>query len=763
MDALGGFTLGQFEGFVHYHDEPPSGAIPAATFRGQSIVEANSGTVAWPSGTVAGDSAVILLFGNGSLTLTGTGWTPQDVTAAQINVFGSFYSAFHKVGLTSGDISSPPTYSGCDFGGIMIYVGQNATGINFITNTANVSGTTNTLTGFTKNAISSLIVTLVIDRTTTTITAGAPSGFSNRGQTITTFFTGASADIAATGYTSGTNVVWSGLESGNTSGAAMWEFLAPTGSSSGYLDFSYRPHGTIILCNINVKDPGAGISTLRFGSIGYNDPSAPGYYEDRILQLPTFQREISFGAALSGESSVKTDSLKLDNSDGSLDYLRDWGLAGQQAQFLIGDNGDVYTDFEILFTARLEQVLFDINTIEFQFHDRMEDLQKNIQSNKFAGTNPTPSLSSNREGRDDLKGLPKPLVFGQVYNVSPPNVATEANVFQLNDGAYDNVVLYDHGVVYTRDADYPTDDMSSTTAGGHYRANLAHGYLRSGSPTPVVAPAGSLTCDITKGSTAASRTAAQVALSIVTSTNGILLTDVQTSDVTNLDIKNSAEVGIWIRDETTVLDAALEVLKSVGAWCGFDRFGKFRMMRLDIPSNPIVRLSDEVLEAGDIEINEIRMVPTKAPDRGKPTYRVIVNYKKNYTVQAGDLVAGSVSTAQRNFLELEYRATDKADNSTTLANNPFASELTVQTLLTTLSDANTERDRLLALYSGRQDFFEIDVRLTKEVVASIDIGKDITLKYPRFNYDSGRVLSVTGVFYNPAREVMTISAWGPVV
>ena len=146
-----------------------------------------------------------------------------------------------------------------------------------------------------------------------------------------------------------------------------------------------------------------------------------------------------------------------------------------------------------------------------------------------------------------------------------------------------------------------------------------------------------------------------------------------------------------------------------------------------------------------------------------PTYRVIVNYKKNYTVQAGDLVAGSVSTAQRNFLELEYRATDKADNSTTLTNNPFASELTVQTLFTTLSDANTERDRLLALYSGRQDFFEIDVRLTKAVVASIDIGKDITLKYPRFNYDSGRVLSVTGVFYNPAREVMTISAWGPVV
>lgn len=202
----------------------------AATFRGTSVVEANSGTVAWPSGTAAGDAAVILIFGNGTLALTATGFSP-DVTNAQVNTAGSLYSTYSKGPLSAGDISSPPTWAGTTFGGIQIYTVQGASGVAFKTNTANVNGATNTLTGFTKASDSSLIGTLVVDRATSPVTIGSPAGFTGHTQGDTTFFSLRAADIASGSYTNNATVQWTGLDIASSSGAVLYEFTAGGGST----------------------------------------------------------------------------------------------------------------------------------------------------------------------------------------------------------------------------------------------------------------------------------------------------------------------------------------------------------------------------------------------------------------------------------------------------------------------------------------------------------------------------------------------------
>jgi hypothetical protein len=45
-----------------------------------SVTEADTGSVVSPAGTAAGDSAILILFGNGSLFQNGSGWT-EDVAS----------------------------------------------------------------------------------------------------------------------------------------------------------------------------------------------------------------------------------------------------------------------------------------------------------------------------------------------------------------------------------------------------------------------------------------------------------------------------------------------------------------------------------------------------------------------------------------------------------------------------------------------------------------------------------------------------------
>jgi hypothetical protein len=520
---------------------------------------------------------------------------------------------------------------------------------------------------------------------------------------------------------------------------------------------------------MNARDPATGaISTLRFGSIGYNNSTAPGYYDDRIVQLPTFRREISFGTALGGATSDRFDSLRLENSSGALDYIRDWGLAGQSVEFLIGDSAGIYSSFISLFVGRVEQALFDMTTVEITLRDRSEDLRQPIQGTKYAGSNVLPS---GLEGVDDIKGKVKPRMYGQVFNISPILVNTSRLVYQVNDGSVNDIpAVYDKGVSLTRGSDYTSqsDMEANAPSAGQYRAWLFGGYFRLGTT-----PAGTITADVTEGANAAARTAAQIAKRIVTGSNdplfsghpgGISSADVNATDVSELDAKNASTIGIWIDSETTFDEALNQILTSVGAWYGFDRQGKFRMARLDIPDTSVSTFrrgsSISPLGVSDIDIVNVRFLPTKALDRGKPVWQMTVNYAKNWTVQQGDSVAGSVTPDRRSFLSNEFRATNPASDETVRTANPLAAQKIIDTLLVDLASAEDERDRQLAILFGRQDFIECDIKLSIAAISALDIGYGATITIPRFGYDSGRIQVISGLEYNPVTNILTVAQWG---
>jgi hypothetical protein len=239
------------------------GSTPVA-FRGRTIVEGNSGTIAWPLGIAAGDSATLLLFGNGTHAITGSDWT-EDVNQVPLGGGGSYYSVWSKASLSAAEIATPFNYSGSDFGGYDLYVVTGANGLKFIgAHLSNVTEAVNTIPGFTKDPASSLISTSIVDRSTFAVTITPSAGFSNRVQFATTYFTSNNADIDAADYINGASVQWSGLDSSQVSGAVLYEFTAPAGGPASITGTGVLASGASTLIGV-----AAAVTT---GTLAATDP-----------------------------------------------------------------------------------------------------------------------------------------------------------------------------------------------------------------------------------------------------------------------------------------------------------------------------------------------------------------------------------------------------------------------------------------------------------------------------------------------------------
>ena len=537
-------------------------------------------------------------------------------------------------------------------------------------------------------------------------------------------------------------------------------------------DGSLAIPGRDILVELDAWDiAGAALTTFYFGSKGYNHPTAPDYYVPRLEQPLNFRRDIYSAATTGGASRASFGELRLINNDGALDFLRlGYALSGQRVRMLIGDVSQAYETFEALIVGRVQQAFFNTSDLTIQLRDRLQDLTQPIQVNKYAGTNVLPD---GLEGAptEDIKDKPKPLLFGSVYNATPPCVNTARLIYQVNDGPLPFLFVFDNGAALTLGALYTdqADMEANAPAAGNFRVWLAGGYFRLGTT-----PAGTITCNAVDTLADAELTAAQVAVRIVTLTpptgeGGVDSADVDFDDVDELDAANSSGVGIWLVNNETYAQALDAVLPSVGAWYGFDRFGRFRLQRLDLPVLPYVltlRLAsrDAKMALGEYPIVAYRFMPSNDPERGTPTWRVTLEYARNYTVQPPSVTAGVVSQERRNFLGLATR-TEVSESEAVRDVYPLAVEKTVPTLLAEGFDlgqsaAADEATRLLTMFGTRRDFLEIDTILRSDLIALVDIGDVVNIVLPRFDYAAGRIMRIIGMQYNAAAGILTLALWG---
>lgn len=516
----------------------------------------------------------------------------------------------------------------------------------------------------------------------------------------------------------------------------------------------------IITADIDAYDPALpGVRTLRFATQGYttkpSDSPANTHYEGRIQQPANVRRDCFQQGQTFGRTQIGYGELVLVNNDGALDDLLGYSYAGRAISIKLGtvlpNSGGVPTWTTVL-AGTMEQAQFSWQKVTFRVRDRQQDLAKPLQQVRFAGNN---SLPAGLEGvADDLKDRPKPLVYGQVFNVAPPCVNTTRLIYQVHQGSALQSIdgVYDRGVPLTAGATYASQVAMETTAptAGQYRVwndATAGCFVRLGS-----APAGTVTVDATQGAAAANRTAGQLFNAILTKA-GISGGSISSADITALDAAVAYPMGVYAAHDrdVTPLELLDLVCNSVGAWFGADVSGVFRIGRIEVPTGTAVG----TITATDII--KIERVAGRDAGAGVPAWKVKLGYKRIHNTQV-DLGTG-VAVDRKTFLASEYRRTETSD-SAVLTANLTSPELEFNTHLVSASDAAAEAARRLTMYKTRRDFYEVTLRVDAALAAVLDLGKIVTLQVNRYGMSAGKKFLIVGIRTQMRGYLFDLTLWG---
>jgi hypothetical protein len=494
-------------------------------------------------------------------------------------------------------------------------------------------------------------------------------------------------------------------------------------------------------------------ATLLFGTRGFTtrptDTPANTLVDPRVITPAFLRRDLFDIATTGGASRVGYGELVLNNDDGALDTFNDYGLDGRTLTVRIADNESaVYpAGYTTLFSGTMEEIEVGLSEVRIRLRDRQVYTTRELQTNLYGGTN---ALPDGVDGIDsDLKGKPKPILYGACFNVEPPLVNTSRLIYQVNDGAVRDVTaVYDSGALLTHGADYVSQsDMEAVApAAGEFRVWKAGGMFRLGTTA-----AGQVTADAVEGDWPVDRTAAQIFARLLTERAGRDISEISATDLTALDTAQAATLGLYIRDAVPVSTALDRVAQSVGAWWSTDASGLIRLKRLEAPSGTAVLAltQDNIISLTRVPLN----------DGGLPVYRYTVRCVPNYTVQTSGLV-GQVNSARRARLAQPFQDAYAEDSAVRTA-YLLAPERTVETLMACRGKGDTEASRLLTLYKVKRDRFEVVAALSDvATLAAVELGAVISVTYDRYGLSSGKLFRTLGYQLDPVNGTVSLTLWG---
>lgn len=446
-----------------------------------------------------------------------------------------------------------------------------------------------------------------------------------------------------------------------------------------------------------------------------------------------------------GATKLETGEIVLANIDGQYDAWLNYSFDGRPVVIRSGAGGAYPGAFTTLLAATVESIEATTQQLVIRLRDKQWMFQLPIRATTlYGGTN---ALPNGLDGlATDLKGKARPIPYGKLFNVSPPQANTSRLIFEVGvcnsvDAVYSNGSILTAGAVYSSQADMEANAPSS----GQYRAWPAGGYFRLG-----VYSGDQITADVTQGATAGARTAAQIIRSLALA-SGLSSGEISASDIAALDGLNSSEVGIWIDDAGTTFTSAMDqIASSIGAWYGFDSTGVLRMGRLSTPSGaPVLTLNDYDVLSG------FERRPPR--DNGTPIWSVTANHTKIWTVQTSG-IAG-VAAARSGYLAQERRSTVASDSSVK-TQWMLAGTMEIDTLMTSEGNAASEASRQLSLYKVRRDIFDVPIDISVITNTPVRIGDLVSIVLPRFGMSAGRLFRLIGISYNMAANTATLSLWG---
>ena len=211
----------------------------------------------------------------------------------------------------------------------------------------------------------------------------------------------------------------------------------------------------------------AGIETTLYLS-NKNYVTGPAETPANITYLPFIQNSLAFTQAIpiDGSASLSYGDIAIDNTNGDRDSWLNYIWANRQISIYIGDITFARTDFTKIYSGYVSDIASsDRNTINISIRDLLQKLNTPITSTLIGGT------SQNKEQL-------RPLVFGEVHNITPVLFDAANLIYMVHNGPIESIIeVRDNGV--------------PLVLGVSYTVNLT-----SGTFTLLRAPIGTITCSV---------------------------------------------------------------------------------------------------------------------------------------------------------------------------------------------------------------------------------------------------------------------------
>lgn len=517
--------------------------------------------------------------------------------------------------------------------------------------------------------------------------------------------------------------------------------------SQEWLEDNTAIRGIFIEAHVDVN----GIDNVKyFSTIGYITNTADVHFNPVIVGNVTYTESMSIDNTL----SMSFGDIELHNRNGELDsWLNStthvW--INKPITIYFGDprwaTANI-TEFRSIFKPVYTGLITDIDSrevssINIRMKDKLDLLNTPITEHLIG---PGTAVATN-------EFVPIPLVFGEVYNIPVVllNKTTTLDYF-YSDGECEGLIeLRDNGIpIYTRDsltytgATPGTKTVNSLTCSGFTKNTSVAGTL-------------TVSCQGIKGSinlTTLAKTdvylnnITNVILLLVT-TYGINHLTISSIDMTNMATfasLNDVPVGVYIKDNSNLLQVCKDILASIGATLYFNRLGKLQLIKLGQSTSVLSHVVEEYnMLANTFSI--VQKVPVKAAAK--------IGYCKNWQVQTG--LTTNIDSANKLDFETEYVYASNSD-STSASKYGLSTEVpsAINTYLIRTQDAIAEAER-------RVDYFK-DPRIVYKFTGtssllSLELGEFITLKHTRFGLHMGKsaqVISLSPNWSNSTVEVEVI-------
>lgn len=447
----------------------------------------------------------------------------------------------------------------------------------------------------------------------------------------------------------------------------------------------------------------------------------------------TFTREMFSGNMLRGASIPDRGSLIIANTKRSNEteaIFSDWTdpskytWDGRAIQAYLIVKGAAYSTKVQVLDGIIDDIEYDETTITFRLRNNAYLLEQAIlQTAQYAGTGTS-------EGGAELTGKWKPRLFGRKADVPAVLLNAASLIYQVHHGEMQEVeAVRVRGINIDIDADYGSYALlaAASITAGDCATCLAEGLVRFHTQ-----PDGVVTVDA-KGSKLTGTYSAKAADIIEFIGEEVTGITADSTAITALNTANSSDVSFYAGLDAVMRSEALDSLSNdIGAWWGFNRAGELDCGRLDAPTSSPSLYLDE----GDIENQSMTRSVV-----GRPIYKLSLDYRpKGYVLNESD-IAGSVTAANRALYVLPFLSTDPATDSAVLTKHKSAIEYRFLSNLYDETPAETERDRLLALWKVRRDQLEMRTNLNP---LQVEMGQTVNITFSGFNLDSGANCVVFG-------------------